>query len=54
MTIILMVCRTGKGVNAMLIDYLGFYSAYINKIKQDSEATTMVNDESIADEEVNS
>ncbi len=45
---------TGKGVNAMLIDYLGFYSAFINKVKQESSATTAVTDESIAEEEVNS
>ncbi|MFY0626395.1 MAG: NADH:ubiquinone reductase (Na(+)-transporting) subunit C [Reichenbachiella sp.] len=33
---------TGKGVNAMLMSYLGFYQTYIEKIKNGSGATSMV------------
>jgi len=43
---------TGKGVNAMLKNYLGFYQTYIERVKSEAGATTLVDDASITEENI--
>lgn len=44
---------TGKGVNAMLSTYLGYYQTYIEKVKSSAEATSSVTAPAVVTEEEN-